>query len=207
MAINYVVQADVIDIRADRPKPTDIFLVDSNVWLWMTYTVASQTPNPPVQSPPAAYPTYFKRALAARAKFCWCGLSLSELAHTIEKAECDLFVATNPNTPAKEYQHNFAAERARVVNEIQAAWGAVKQIAKPIDVSIDAATTDAALARLSSQSLDGHDLFLLEAMTGANVTQLLTDDGDFCTVPGIQVFTANRKVIDAARNQGKLLGR
>jgi hypothetical protein len=66
------------------------------------------------------------------------------------------------------------------------------------------------LTRLSSQHLDGHDLFLLfllEAMTGANVTQLLTDDGDFCTVPGIQVFTANRQAIEAAQSQGKLLGR
>ena len=97
MAINYAVQSEVIDIRADRPKPTDVFLVDTNVWLWMTYSVASQTPNPPVQSPPAAYPKYFKRALAARARFCWCGLSLSELAHTIEKAEFGLFAATNPS--------------------------------------------------------------------------------------------------------------
>jgi predicted nucleic acid-binding protein len=195
------------DIRADRPKPTDVFLVDTNVWVWMTYSVASQTPNPRVQSPPAAYPKYFKRALAARARFCWCGLSLSELAHTIEKAEFSLFAATNPKTSAKEYRHNLPAERAHVVNEIQAAWGAFKQIAKPIELVIGSATTDAALARLSSQHLDGHDLFLLESMAGASVTQLLTDDGDFCTVPGIQVFTANRQVIEAAQNQGKLLAR
>ena len=72
---------------------------------------------------------------------------------------------------------------------------------------IGSATTDAALARLSSQHLDGHDLFLLESMAGASVTQILTDDGDFCTVPGIQVFTANRQVIEAAQTQGKLLAR
>ena len=112
MAINYAVQAEVIDIRADRPKPTDIFLVDTNVWLWM----------------------------------------------------------------------------------------------KPIEVTIGSATTDAVLTRLSSQHLDGHDLFLLEAMTGANVTQRLTDDGDFCTVPGIQVFTANRQAI-FGRNRPKLRAR
>jgi hypothetical protein len=207
MAISYAVQAEVIDIRVDRPKPTDIFLVDTNVWVWMTYSVASQTPNPPVQSPPAAYPKYFKRALAARAKFRWCGLSLSELAHTIEKAEFDLFVATNPNTTLKEYRHNLPTERAHVVSEVQAAWGAVKQIASPVEVSICLATSDAALVRLSTQQLDGHDVFLLEAMNAANVGQLLTDDGDFCSVPGIQVFTANRQVIEAARNQGKLLAR
>lgn len=35
----------------------------------------------------------------------------------------------------------------------------------------------------------------------------ITDDGDFATVPGIQVFTANRNVIIAARSQGKMLTR
>ena len=48
---------------------------------------------------------------------------------------------------------------------------------------------------------------MAQAMTAAGVTQILTDDGDYCTVPGIQVFTANRPVIDAARAQGKLVAR
>jgi hypothetical protein len=42
-------------------------------------------------------------------------------------------------------------------------------------------------------------------MKNHGVVQVITDDGDFATVPGIQVFTANRNVISAARSQGKLL--
>ena len=37
MAINLTVQATVVDIRSDTPKPYDTFLVDSNVWYWLTY--------------------------------------------------------------------------------------------------------------------------------------------------------------------------
>ena len=37
-----------------------------------------------------------------------------------------------------------------------------------------------------------------------NGVHILTDDGDFATVPGITVFTANRTIIDAARDCGKL---
>jgi len=36
---------------------------------------------------------------------------------------------------------------------------------------------------------------------------VITDDGDYVTVPGIKVFTANRNAITAAANQGKLLTR
>jgi len=203
MAINYVVQAEVVDIRVDRPKQTDILLVDTNVWLWMTYTVASQSQNPSA----SAYPKYFKLALAAKTRLYWCGLSMAELAHSIEKAEYDIFVATNPTAKRKEFRQKLSAERASVVSEIQSAWSSVKQIAKPMDVTVDDPTTAAAVARLTTQNLDGYDLFLLEAMAKAGATQLLTDDGDFCTVPGIHVFTANRNVIDAASAQGKLATR
>lgn len=44
-------------------------------------------------------------------------------------------------------------------------------------------------------------------MEKAGIVQVITDDGDYVTVPGIKVFTANRNVIEAARNQGKLITR
>jgi hypothetical protein len=44
-------------------------------------------------------------------------------------------------------------------------------------------------------------------MAQAGTVKVITDDGDYVTVPGIQVFTANYNVITAARNQGKLLTR
>jgi hypothetical protein len=41
MPVNYTVQAEVVDIRSDTPKKEDIFLVDTNVWYWYTYTNGS----------------------------------------------------------------------------------------------------------------------------------------------------------------------
>ncbi len=32
MALTYAVRADVVDLRADRPRSTDVFLVDTNVY-------------------------------------------------------------------------------------------------------------------------------------------------------------------------------
>ena len=44
-------------------------------------------------------------------------------------------------------------------------------------------------------------------MSREGMIQVITDDGDFATVPGIQVFTANRNVIQTAQTQGRLLNR
>lgn len=77
-------------------------------------------------------------------------------------------------------------------------------MADPLAVTIDDMTATAALNRLQTEKLDGYDLFILESMKNHGVVQVITDDGDFATVSGIQVFTANRNVIAAAKDQGKL---
>ena len=46
MSVLYAVQADVFDIERSGPQGADCFLVDSNVWLWMTYSnVSHGEPN------------------------------------------------------------------------------------------------------------------------------------------------------------------
>lgn len=215
MPVNYTIQADVIDIRTDVPKDTDAFLVDSNVWFWMTYTRASQGRRQPRSYQINAYPSYVNSALANGAKIYWSGLSLAELSHQIEKNERELYGAQQAQSigaktaifKTKEYRHNFPVERANAPLEVRAAWGQVRTMADPLDVTIDEQTTDAAVNRYQSEAVDGYDLFFLEAMVEHSVVQIITDDGDFSTVPGICVFTANRSVIDAANAQGHLVVR
>ena len=199
MAVNYTVQAEVVDIRSDKPKKDDIFLVDTNVWYWLTYTQASQSALPYQITD---YPTYISKALSKKSLLLYCGLSLSELAHNIEQTEREIF---NSNLRPKEYRHNYPTERANVVAEIQAAWSQVTSIAVSTDITINEATTNTALTRFSTQPLDGYDLLILEAMEKAGIIQVITDDGDYITVPGIRVFTANQNAIAAASNQNKLL--
>lgn len=208
MAVNYRVQAQVVDIGRDTPKPSDVFLVDTNVWLWVSYTRSSQSLNLPPLNQVYSYPSYLKKALSMRAKVLRCGLSFSELSHQIENVEKEIYERTcRRQLEKKEFRHNYPAERAQVVAEVNAAWGSVKTMAEPLDVAIDDPTTDAALTRFQSQTLDGYDLFILEAMARAGIIQVLSNDGDFCTVPDIILFTANPRVVTAASDQGKLLVR
>jgi len=152
MAVDYTIQAEVVDIGADTPKATDAFLVDTNVWFWMAYPTAGQSAIPYQLT---SYPSYVNSALGNGAKICRTGLSLAEL----------------------------------------------------LSLAVDEPTTDSALARFQNKKVDGYDLFILETMKSNAVLQVITDDGDFATVSGIQVFTANRNVISSARAQGRLLTR
>lgn len=219
MPINYAVQAEVVDIQSDMPSATDAFLVDSNVWFWLAYTRASSAATRPQPHQLANYPAYLRNALSAKAKLLRSGISLAELAHQIERAEREIYELTNAQSkPAtfraavgwlrpKEFRHNLVHERATVVNEVQTAWAIVRGMAKPLPLAVNDETTDAALVRFQTQPLDGYDLFILEAMKASGIVQVITDDGDYCTVPAIRLFTSNKNVLSAASSQGKLVVR
>lgn len=209
MAINYTIQSDVINITSDTPKAEDVFLVDTNVWYWMTYPKAATSASlNRYQYQLSDYPAFVNKALTVGSRICHTGLSLAELSHLIEKTELEIYAKTTGALGAikpKEYRHNAPIERSRVVSEVKAAWGQIKSLASPLAITIDAPATTAALNRLQNERVDGYDLFILETMRNHEVVQLITDDGDFSTISGIQVFTANRSVLSAARKQGKLL--
>ena len=80
-----------------------------------------------------------------------------------------------------------------------------KSFAGFIDVLLDEPLTDKACHDITSCPADPNDLFMVENFIKAGVSQIITDDGDFATIPGIRVFTANRNVIQAAQDQGKLI--
>jgi predicted nucleic acid-binding protein len=204
MAINYTIKAEVVNIIPDQPKAEDIFLVDTNVWFWMTYPTAGQNARPYQLN---TYPNYVSNALGIGAKIYKTGLSLAELAHRIEKTEHDIYRSSVNTIGLKEYRHNFPTERSRLFSEVRAAWAQVKSMADPLDIVVDDPTTDAALSRFETQKVDGYDLFILESMEKNGVIKVITDDGDFATVPDIQVFTANRNIISLAKIQGKLITR
>lgn len=203
MAINYIVLARVVDITADAPKAEDSFLVDTNVWYWLTYSSAISN----IQSNLSNYPQYLKGALDIKSTIHYSGLTFAELSHIIEKTEREIYSQSVATVETKEYRHNLANERARVVSEINAAWGQVSSLATALPITIDVTATDKALNRMKTEKLDGYDLFILESMSSHGVVKVLTDDGDFATVSGIQVFTANRNVIQAAKSQGRLIKR
>lgn len=212
MAIQYQVQAQVVDLRSDTPRSADRFYVDTNVWFWTVYPNIHHAPGAPEQHRVASYANYLQKVLSAKAEVYWCGLSLSELAHQIERTEFEIYKQyAAPPAPGslKEYRHGFPAERQRVAQEIQTAWHSIESMGRPLPAGthIDAATTTAVLQALSALALDGHDLIAVHAMKASGLTQAMSDDGDFCLVPGITHFTANRNVIQAAQAQRKLVKR
>lgn len=202
------VRAQVVDIRADTPKDTDVFLVDTNAWYWLFYSRASLTQNGPLAHQRNDYPAYLGAAISAKASLHCYGLTFAELAHNIEKAEREIYEAHTTNTiSTKAFRHDYQNQRRKVVAHITDAWADVLSVSTMLGLDINSAFMQSALTLFPSVGLDGYDLFMAEAALKAGVTQIVTDDSDYATVPGLKIFTSNQKVIQAAHVAGKFLSR
>jgi len=202
------VSATIVDIRTDTPRSTDVFFVDSNVWFWVGYTNASLSSR---NNQSSVYPPYLNKSLAVNARLHKCTLSFSELAHSIERSEYDIFVKSSPgrtNLKKKDYRHD-PTQRTIVVTEITNTWLLADAMTQGTSIEVNVSNTaiQNALINIQTQALDGYDLFMLEAVLAAGITSFITDDIDFGLVPGIQVFTANQILIKAARAQNQLVKR
>jgi predicted nucleic acid-binding protein len=205
MPIN--IAADIIDITTDTPLETDKFFVDSNVWYWVGYTNASVTAR---HNQSTDYPNYLSQCLLNAANLLKCALSFPELAHIIERTEREIFEQINQTTISpKNFRHNYPTERQQVVTEIQNVWALIELMTnnQTIPLNVDDQAVSAALTSLTSLALDGYDLFMLDAILQAGITQVITDDSDFGQVSGIQVFTSNQRLIQTAKTQGQLVKR
>jgi len=212
MAVQYQVRAQVVDLRTDQPLATDRFYVDTNVWFWVAYPNVQFSSGQLQAQRVSDYTGYLRTVLLAKGQLHWCGLSLAELAHLIEKAEFEAYQGSGAApvfSTVKEYRHGHTAERKRVAETIETAWRSVEGLAEslPGPTTVDQAAVDAALRAQARVALDGYDLFALKTLHETKILQVISDDGDFCIVPGITLFTTNRNVILASQAQGKLLKR
>lgn len=202
------VRAQVVDIRADTPKDSDRFLVDTNAWYWLFYPRASQAPSVPQLYQLTDYPTYLKKAIQAKSALSCCALNFAELAHNIEKAEREIYAdKANKDIGAKPFRHDYPNQRLKVVKQIGDTWSDVRSISTLLDLTLDAAFMQSAMTLFPSVGLDGYDLFMAETALRNGISQIISDDGDFATVPGITLFTANQRVIKDAKVAKKLLVR
>ena len=98
-------------------------------------------------------------------------------------------------------------QRRKLVSVISETWTDVLNVSTMLDLDMDNEFMRSAMTLFPSVGLDGYDLFMAEAALKADVTQIVTDDGDYATVQGLTIFTANQKVIQAATVAGKLVTR
>lgn len=202
------IRASVVDITTDTPKSTDKFLVDTNVWLWLYYEPLTLTEAGGTKQQAITYPSYYSAAQAARSTFYTTGLVYSELAHIIERTQKSIYDSKlAAPLDSKVYRHDYPQQRMKVIQLISEAWKDITTYTHLLDINLNDEYMQKATALFSQVGVDGYDGFTAQLVKQSDMTGILTDDGDFASVGGLTVFTANQYVIKLARTVGKLITR
>src|SRR4051812_5466046 len=102
----YAVRARVIDARADTPRATDRFLIDTNVWAWEHYTSSRFTASGGLVPQATDYLPFVQRTRDNGATRFRVVTSLAELAHVVERTEYDFYTGSVASMHPKDYRHN-----------------------------------------------------------------------------------------------------
>ncbi len=203
MAFEDHISAFVVNIRKDVPKSTDTFFVDTNVWY--NYATSFTSLSNSYQS--KYYPAYLSKMHNAKSKIFRSELILVELSNVIEKSLYKIFLEENSLSPdnlsLKEFRYDYPEERGNFIDDLCLSWDSVRDISESFDSVIDESVSKFIIKEVFNSYLDGYDLLYLDLIEkNMDKSCILTDDKDFATVPGITVFTANNKIIDAAKKKG-----
>lgn len=201
-----VIRASVVDITTDTPTSNDGFVVDTNVWLWLLYPPLTLNDSGGLKQQAINYPNYFKLGLTAKSIFYSSGLVYAELAHNIERTQKSIYDSNlaKPLDP-KAYRHDYPKQRANVTGLINDAWADILSYSKLLNVNLDVSFMQETSSLFPSVGLDGYDVFTAQLATQSTITNIITDDGDFASVPGLTIFTANPRVINLAKQANKLI--
>lgn len=201
MAFNGTILSNVYDIATYIPTEKDNFFVDTNVWFWLTYSKGLPSGRPFLQQ----YNQFIGKALGNNATLYHSGLSLAELAHIIEKSEREIHQKVVKKTiQTKDFRQLYSAERQAAIKEIETSWLQVESLAQQVKIDVCEELTTECMKVMPSNTLDGYDLMIHESMKSSGVLNIITDDGDYTSVDGINVYTNNKNVLAAAVAQNKL---
>ncbi len=191
--------ANVIDLNKHTPQKGERFFVDSNVWYWTTYVASKEMPlpNSPREYQIQNYPVFLEKALNNGAKLYHCPLTLAELASTIEFSELNIFKQFNPDKEGlrKKTFRKISSERKGVLNEIKVAWDAINAMSTCVEISLDLKFIQETQDILKKSVLDSYDSFFVQIMREYEFENIITDDGDFCSLEGPTVFTSNNRYL------------
>lgn len=208
MTKKFDVQASVVDLRRDIPASGDKFLIDTNVWYWVTYTRASLGSQRPKSYQLQEYTSYLDKALRVKAAMFCSVYSLTELAHLVEETERDIYMREEgQDVTSKEYRHRIEGGWEDVIQELDTAWKQIKQFARPLEASLTEADAEDLITKLRNFPMDATDHLVVNSMRTKDLAAVITDDLDFAVMPKLVVFTCNPRIIELAKETNRLVSR
>lgn len=212
-------KAQVVDIHDFSVRTPEALVADANVLMFSTYDRYDQQrllgQQVPANARVDAYLGYERRARAAGSVLWISPFGVLEFLRTVEMTELKILCARLDPAAAEGNFSGFEpkAVRRRAGGDYRDVQERVLTYTQQIEKRFRLLDTPGSFtekiqgfraAWLGSVSDPGDALLVANAKANG-INNIISDDQDLSTVDGLVLYTANRTVIDTARNIGRLL--
>ncbi len=179
--------AQCVDLRRERIVAADRFLLDTNVIM----AVSSLYSSVRTQS----YLTFLEKTQRVGASVTVSILSLLELGHVVERLRFRELGGTLGDSAELKRFRSDRPQRERVAQDVAVTWNEIAGFATVLAIDLPTTFAPELLGQLASTTLDTYDYAFIDQARRAEISTIVSDDGDFKSATGIIIFTANAKVL------------
>lgn len=183
---------DIANIDIATINKAEIFALDTNILYWTHYSKASDPNLGALPYQVLKYPNFVQELLDNGNTLVTTVLNISELIHVVENSEYKIYKAFNKRFIKKKDFRNLSSERIKYKNELIIIMSELKEAygnqIKIIDIKEKYINNY--ISKIESNICDIFDYLVIEKLKKEGINNFITDDKDFRTVDGINLFTA-----------------
>lgn len=180
----------IVDITTYQSiNNTRKYFIDTNALYWYTYPRFINNLSP--QAKP--YYNFIDSLVAANNPLITSIYNISELLNVIEKNEFEIYKSTNSDNPyiSRKDFRRMPSERQKLQNMMKTTLQNVYAICNVIEFPFDKLNMDQFVDTLTSHRCDVFDYVIIQNNIKEEMTNIITDDNDFSTIPNITIYTTN----------------
>lgn len=189
--------AKIIDIRTvdiNSILPNEIFAVDTNVLLWACYNnISHNALNGFISEYQIQfYPKFIKNLIKNGNILYTTNLNVSELCSLIERNEFEIYkYRTRQRFYKKKKYRKIARERRRYKTKLDTTLKILHETyISRVEVVVIPANYDSIFSQaIPIMTCDTFDYAVIEHLKSIGITNYISDDKDFCTIDGINLYT------------------
>lgn len=182
---------DIDNIDISKINKNEVFALDTNILYWTHYSHAS---NPNLKTLPyqvTKYPNFISNLLENGNALITTVLNVSELTHVVENSEWAIFKAVHKcKIKKKEFRKqkqeriSFKSEMNTIMLQLKETYGNQIKIIEITKEEIEQYICD-----IQNNTCDIFDYIIIDKLKKEGITNFITDDKDFLTIDGINLYT------------------
>lgn len=197
MSVNCDNVIDISTVKIENINQSTYFYVDTNIWRWFTSVNADEAEH---SNDYAAFANQINKN--SNTKMLYSHLTFSELTSVIEnKYFKDYKFSHKLSNLTKKQYRSIPEQRDEVVQDISGSIDFISEVAESDDSFLEILNyinKEDYNEMLKKSTLDGTDILMALFMKQNGVKNIITDDRDYLSIGGINVFTYNQRAIKNA---------